>query len=242
MQRYFSLSSNEIVLSNDDIYHILKVLRGKVGDTFEVVFNENVCLMKISNVSPFKMELIEKVNIDNELDKDVTLFYCLAKGEKNDLVIQKCTELGVKNIVFISSSRVIKRLSQDEFDKKAERFRRIAKEAAEQSKRNTIPNIYGLYDINDIPSEFLCDFNYVAYEEISSNTEKTMDFFHDFIKRGNSIGVLIGPEGGLNNKEVEALMSKGFNCISLGKRILRTETAAIYVLSVLSFLLESQNG
>ena len=88
MQRYFSLSNKVIEISNDDIYHILKVMRGKVGDRFEVVKNNNVIVCEITSTSPFEIREIETLSSQSELNKDITLFYCLAKGDKNDLVIQ----------------------------------------------------------------------------------------------------------------------------------------------------------
>lgn len=241
MQRYFSLSKKVIEISNDDIYHILKVMRGKVGDRFEVVKDNDVIVCEITSTSPFEIREIETLSSKSELNKDITLFYCLAKGDKNDLVIQKCTELGVKNIVFLSSKRSIIKLSQDDFNKKKVRFEKIAKEASEQSKRTRVPSIYGLYDINHIPNELLTSLNLVAYELENGKTNKTSEFFHEFKSNLDSVSVLIGPEGGLEKEEIISLEKQGFKTISLGKRILRTETAAIYALSVLSFILENEN-
>ena len=239
MQRYFSTSTNSIVLSNEDTHHITHVMRGKKCECFEVVVNGVVSVCEIVSISPFEYREIDSISDNNELTKDITLFYCLAKGDKNDLVIQKCTEIGVKNIVFINSKRSVIKLEQKDFEKKKERYIKIAKEASEQCKRNRIPNILGLYNITSIPSDFLCDINLVGYELENGKTNKTIDFIQDFKENKQSISVLIGPEGGISEDEIASLIKQGFSPVSLGKRILRTETAAIYSLSVISFLLEN---
>ena len=111
-------------------------------------------------------------------------------------------------------------------------FQKIAKEASEQSHRTLIPEVLGVYDINNIPHDLLADLNLLAYEKEAGQTS-------DFInKDAKSISVMIGPEGGFSDEEVAKLVKDGFKLISLGKRILRTETAAVYALSVISYLLE----
>lgn len=240
MQRYFSLSNQHIELSNDDIYHILKVMRGKVSSTFEVVHLDAISVCEITSINPFAFKVIDVYKEDKELFNNVTLFYVLSKGDKNEFVIQKATELGVKNIVFLNSKRSIIKLSQSDFERKLVRYKKIAKEASEQSKRNIIPDIKGLYDLDKIPNELLCDHNLVAYELESGKTNKTLDFLQENCKNSESISVLIGPEGGIDEKEISVLTSNNFIPISLGKRILRTETAAVYALSVIAFILEAK--
>jgi 16S rRNA (uracil1498-N3)-methyltransferase len=237
MQRYFSISDNEIILSSSDVHHIVNVMRSKKGDLFEIVSNSIIYVCEIVSINPLEYKIVESKQSLSELNKDITLFYCLAKGDKNELVIQKATEIGVKNIVFLSSKRSVVKLDQKDFLKKKERYIKIAKEASEQSKRTTIPNIYGLFDINKIPNELLSEINTVAYEESSGFTSNTYSIFTDFIQNNKSLSILIGPEGGLDINEIDELKKQGFKLISLGKRILRTETAAIYALSVMSFLL-----
>ena len=240
MQRYFSLSNQHIELSNDDIYHILKVMRGKVSSTFEVVHLDAISICEITSINPFTFKVIDVYKEDKELFNNVTLFYVLSKGDKNEFVIQKATELGVKNIVFLNSKRSVIKLSQSDFERKLVRYKKIAKEASEQSKRNIIPDIKGLYDLDKIPNELLCNHNLVAYELESGKTNKTLDFLQENCKNSESISVLIGPEGGIDEKEISVLTSNNFIPISLGKRILRTETAAVYALSVIAFILEAK--
>ena len=118
---------------------------------------------------------------------------------------------------------------------KLERFEKIAKEASEQSHRLRIPEIVGVVDLKNIPNELLSDINLVAYEKEAGNT----DFLFSNVNKGKSVSIMIGPEGGFSEEEVNLLTSKyNFRRVSLGKRILRTETAAVYALSVIGALLE----
>lgn len=237
MQRYFSISNERIILDEGDIHHITHVMRNKVGDFFEIIFHQKVYKMKISSLKPFTYEEIESFDIDHEIKNDITLFYCLSKGEKNEFVMQKATELGVKRIVLLSSLRSIVKMDNDDFNRKKVRYEKILKEASEQSKRNIVPEIIGIISIKNISKDLLAKHNFVAYEEEAGNTLNTFKLF-DEIKKGESVSILIGSEGGIDQSELDILHEKGFKNISLGKRILRTETAAVYALSVLSFMLE----
>ncbi|MBR0294830.1 MAG: 16S rRNA (uracil(1498)-N(3))-methyltransferase [Bacilli bacterium] len=237
MQRYFSLSRKEIILDEGDIHHITHVMRNKVGDFFEVIFNEKIYKMRITSLRPLTYVVDDISSLNNELKHDITLFYCLSKGEKNEFVIQKATELGVKRIVLLSSLRSVVKMNDDDFSRKKARYEKILKEASEQSHRNIIPEIIGIIPIKKIPAELLNDHNLIAYEEEAGNTSKTYELLNE-IKEGESVSVLIGSEGGIDKSELEILHSQDFKNISLGKRILRTETAAMYALSVISFMLE----
>ena len=237
MQRYFSISDKEIILDSGDIHHITHVMRSKIGDFFEVIFNKKIYEMRITSLSPFSYEVNDISSLDNELKNDVTLFYCLSKGEKNEFVMQKACELGVKRIVLLSSLRSVVKLNNDDFNRKKSRFEKILKEASEQSHRNIIPELVGIIPIKKIPHELLSNHNFVAYEEDAGSTDKTFELINN-IKENESVSILIGSEGGIDNSELEILHQQGFKDISLGKRILRTETAAVYALSVIGFLLE----
>ena len=160
------------------------------------------------------------------------MFFALAKGDKIDTVIQKATELGVARIVLINTERCVVKYEGKDTNKKLERFSKIAKEASEQSHRLRIPEIVGPINLNDV-DQYMCDVNLLAYEKVAGKTDNIPLEF-----KGNSVSAMIGPEGGFSEKEVELLQKKGFSLISLGKRILRTETAAFYILSVLGFILE----
>ena len=176
MQRYFSLSRKEIILDEGDIHHITHVMRNKVGDFFEVIFNEKIYKMRITSLRPLTYVVDDISSLNNELKHDITLFYCLSKGEKNEFVIQKATELGVKRIVLLSSLRSVVKMNDDDFSRKKARYEKILKEASEQSHRNIIPEIIGIIPIKKIPAELLNDHNLIAYEEEAGNTSKTYNY------------------------------------------------------------------
>lgn len=243
MHRFFgAVKKDGLYIEDGAIHHIVDVLRMKVGDMFELVDEEKrvVNLVKITKIIPyFDIEVVSTVKDDSELPNRVVLFYCLAKGDKMDFVVQKATELGVNEIVFVYTSRcVFKFGDQAAVTKKFNRFLAIAKEASKQSHRISTPIISGIYTINDIKKK-MCTYNYVAYEEERNNPSLTFDF-KKILKKGESIGVLIGPEGGFSKEEISALNDVGFKNVSLGKRILRTETAALTALSIIDYLLENE--
>ena len=165
---------------------------------------------------------------------NVTLFFGLAKSDKIEFVIQKATELGVKNIVLFQGKRSVVKFTHEDFLRKETRYISIAKEAAEQCHREYIPTISFVKSISDIKNH-LCDVNLFAYE---LNAGKTNSFDELLDKSAKSISVIIGPEGGFDESEAAELNKLGFKNISLGKRILRCETAAVYALSVIAFNLE----
>ena len=236
MQHYFALSVNseQIILEESDVFHLTKVMRAKLHTELKAVYNEKVYLGEVISLSPFLIKNKgETEETSRELDKEVTLFYSLAKGDKIDFVIQKATELGASKIVLIKTEHCVVKMDDKDFLRKKERYLRIAKEASEQSERRKIIEILGVYDIKHIPNELLSDVNYVAYEkEAYSKTDLSL------VKESKSISCLIGPEGGLSKEEVDILLSQGFHTLSLGKRILRTETAAIAALVMINLYIE----
>lgn len=238
MPRYFGeVIGEKVILDENDIHHLLHVLRFKSNQEFETCFNGNVFRSKIVSVSPFSAQAIEKIETDSEFRQSVTLFFCLAKKDKIEFVVQKASELGATNLVLINSKRSVVKLSQNDFERKKQRYKSIAKEASEQCRRTTILNIYGLFELNELPMEFICNKNFVAYEENSGNT---IDFFHELekIHFGESVSIFIGPEGGFEKEEIQYLENSGFKTVSFGKRILRCETAAVYGLSVIGLFLD----
>ena len=236
MQRYFARIENNIVkLDDGDIHHLLNVLRVRNGYQFEVVDNGEVFLCEVIDIKPLKIKIIEKLDTNTELDKEITLFFALAKGEKIDFVIQKATELGVSKIVLFSSKRCVVDFSNKDLNKKLARYNKIAKEASEQSHRNKVPEVLGVLDLKNINKDDLSDINFVAYEKLS-NSNVLLDELK--VKNSNSLSIFIGPEGGFEEEEINYLKSLNVFPISLGKRILRTETAAVNILSVIGYILE----
>ncbi len=236
MQRYFIHINNEnIIFSENDVFHITKVMRGKINDHIQVVDidTKKVYLAVIASINPLRVEIVEPINENTELNKEVTLFFALAKSDKNDFVIQKATELGASKVVLFQGERSVVKYSDSDFARKKERYVNIAKEAAEQCHRQLIPEIIYLSNINRIES-YLADVNLFAYE---CEAGKSSDI-ENLTKDSKSVSIIIGPEGGFSLKEADYLKSLKFVPISLGNRILRCETAAVYSLSVISHILE----
>lgn len=236
MQRYFTdIIINEVILSQDDVFHLTKVMRAKNGDYIEVVdkATHNAYLAFIDSINPVKIHIQEPILKDNELLKDVTIFFALAKSDKNEFVIQKATELGAKKVVLFQGKRSVVKFSNDDFKRKEARYFAIAKEASEQCHREYIPIIKYVDSIKGV-KDYLEDLNLLAYElEAGQATAIEKE-----LKEHKSVSIIIGPEGGFDESEVSFLKELGFKTISLGKRILRCETAAVYALSVISYLLE----
>ena len=232
MQRYFApIVNNNVELSSDDLHHLTHVMRMRVGDFFEVVDNQKLYLCEITSLNPLGVKIVEKEE-DVELQSHITLFFALAKGDKIDLVIQKATELGVHQIILFKSRRCVVNFDNKDISKKIDRYQKIAKEASEQCHRLMIPQIKGVIDIKDIP-QYKEEVNLLAYEKKAGNTSDSF-----ILNSPKGVSIVIGSEGGFDEDEVEYLMNNGFKTISLGKRILRCETAAIYALSVLGYQLE----
>lgn len=236
MQRYFtSCSDNNISISEDDIFHILKVMRMKKADRFEINNDGDIFVAEITSTSPFLFKIVDKLEQNHELGKKITLLYCLPKGDKIDAVLQKATELGVYKIVLVNSSRTIAKIIPENKEKKFFRFNKIIKEAAEQCKRNIKPICDEIIDFKNI-CDYKSDLNFIAYENAD---QKLMDL-HNKLKSSDyqSVSVLIGAEGGFSKEEVDLAVKYGFDIISLGSRILRSETSVFYLLSVLGYEIE----
>lgn len=235
MQRYFLKKENNYLLTNDDIFHILKVMRMKLFDNFEIVNNEGAFLVKITSITPFLYEIVKKIDENNEINGYIRLLYCIPKGEKLDLVIQKSVELGVNEVVLINSSRSIAKIDNKNKEKKLERFSKIIKEASEQSKRDKLMKLDEVIDYKDI-DKFKADLSFIAFENESKNDEIKILSYLDKIK-GKCVNILIGPEGGFSKEEVEYAKENDFILTSLGKRILRSETACFSLVSLLSYFM-----
>ena len=240
MQRYFaSIDKQYIVhLSPDDEHHVLHVMRMKKGDEIEVVNQQKLFLCRLDEVNPLKVSVIHEIASDVELKEDITLLFALTKGDKIDLVLQKATELGVKKVALIQSERTVVKYEEKDLEKKCLRFKKIMKEASEQSHRLIVPEFLGVFNLKKLPQSALSDINFVAYEKDASDVNNAFSG----LKKGQSVSILIGPEGGFSEQEIADATSLGFIRTSLGKRILRAETAAIYALSVLGYLLENEKA
>ena len=240
MQRYFADVDNKffVHLNKDDEHHVLHVMRMKKSDEIEVVSNQKVFLCRIDETNPLAISVIHEIANDVEISEDVTLLFALTKGDKIDLVLQKATELGVKKVALIQSERTVVKYESKDLEKKSQRFQKIMKEASEQSHRLIVPEFLGVFNLKKLPKEAFSDINYVAYEKDASDVNNSFAG----LSKGKSVSILIGPEGGFSEQEIAHVTEQGFIRTSLGKRILRAETAAIYALSVLGYLLENEKA
>ena len=225
MQQFFydkPLSLNDSYPLNSDVnYQLKKVLRVDNGYEFRLVdCNQNVFLCSYNDglANPH-----EKLDEYNELNTDITAIVALIKNDKFDFTIQKLTELGVNRIVpYIARRSIVK---PGKGNNKLDRIKKIAKEASEQSHRNKIPEICDYAYFKDL-EKYKSELNLLAYEK---ETKSISD-----LKKYKSITYIIGPEGGFEPQEVEDIISLGFDSISLGKRILRAETASIFLASLIA--------
>lgn len=241
MQRYFGrIFKNMIVLDDDDKYHLLKVMRARKGEQIEVVADENVYLSEIVSTKPLEIIAKKTLKDNSELPNYIILLAALLKGDKMDLVLQKATELGVSEVVLLTTDRTIIKIKDHQNDLKLGRYQKILKEAAQQSKRNRIPYIKNIISFDRI-DEIDADLKFIAYEEnkgdVSAFNKKLKN-----VKPGKKIAIIIGPEGGFTEGEVIYAKHHGFSPVGLGNRILRAETASIYALSVIANHLEDKNA
>ena len=223
MQQYFvdiNVHQGDIIALSDDIlYHLVKVLRKDSNYKFRIAdAMGNIYFANLINNKECK--IAEPTNEDNELNCDITCILSLIKNDKFELTLQKLVELGVKRIVPYESVRSVVKVKDN---KKLVRFNKIVKEAAEQSHRNIIPEVTEVASIKDI-EKYKSDMNYICYESEKNICD---------ISSSKSITYIIGPEGGFEDNEYKTICNMGFESVSLGKRILRAETAAIYMTSII---------
>jgi len=247
MQRYFIPDSNwednKVLIEGDDQHHIVRVMRLKESD--QIICNHPKgysAICKITNISESAVEAIIKETLydDKELPVSVTIAQGLPKGEKLDFVLQKGTELGADAFIPFQAERSVVKWDHKKFVKKKQRFTKIIKEASEQSQRNKQPNITTVKTISELLT-ISKDYNkkIFPYEEEAKTTDyQSFGGIVSQFKKDEKILVCIGPEGGFSEREVELLKDHNFLPVRIGPRILRTETAALYVLASISYQLE----
>lgn len=237
MNRFFvdeKIDNSFFITDKEQINHVKKVMRLTVGELVEIVYSEKEYICKIIDIDErVEVEIVEEVDILRESPLTITLFQGLPKADKMELIIQKTTELGIDRIVPINSSRAIMKVKKDS---KIDRWEKIAFAASKQSKRNRIPVIEKPIDIEKLLEQHIdkLDVLLVPYE---NNDEKGLMTILDELKEKKNIGIFIGPEGGIDDSDLKCLESDKTKIISLGNRILRTETAAIMSVGSIQFYL-----
>ena len=243
MSKFFvkenQINNDKIHILGEDVNHIANVLRMKKEDEVQICNQETGenYITKIISFSKdeIECEIVKKIIETVESNVDITLFQGIPKFDKMELIIQKNTEVGVKKIVPVLMERTVVKLDEKTANKKIERWQKIAEVAAKQSMRDIIPEIENIIKLQDITKQ---DYDVVlAYENEEKNMLK-QELKKLQGKDRYKIAIVIGPEGGISEKEIEILKNMGASFVSLGKRILRTETAGIVMSGNIMYELE----
>ena len=222
------IRGNLCYIKGADFNHIKNVLRMNTGDNILVSYNSSshLCTIKGFEENTVIAEITEENYKDTNLSVEIYLFQGLPKGDKMELIIQKCVELGISGIIPVEMNRCVVKLDEKKKKSKVARWQTICESAAKQSKRSIIPQIENVLTYKQaLEKAKELDLLLIPYENKNgmSATKKALSK----IKKGMKVGILIGPEGGFDENEIEKAVDIGGYTISLGKRILRTETAAI---------------
>lgn len=247
MHKFFTprelFTDTHATIIGEDVKHIYRVLRVTQGE--KVVVNnldgeEFLGEVEDVNKQEVSIKILEKLDINNESNLEITLFQGLPKAAKMDLIVQKCVELGINKIVPTITHRVDIKL-KGEF-KKLDRLNKIAQEASKQSKRTIIPRVENPIEFNEaLKIMETLDLIVVPYENATGFGIKSMVQKLD-LNDIKTIGIVVGPEGGFEEEEIELLKSKGANIVTLGPRILRTETAGFTCTAILQYELGDVGG
>ena len=239
------INENMINILGTDVNHIVNVLRLKVDDEIyicneETGDNYNSKIVEIDK-ELVKCNILEKLQSNAEALVHINILQGLPKSEKMELIIQKCTELGVKEITPVEMERCIVKLDSKSASKKQERWQKIAEVAAKQSGRDVIPKINNVTNIKNVCNMLAnYDIVLVPYENEKNITLK--EILKELPKKDLKIGIIIGPEGGFEEKEIKMLEQDNCKIVTLGNRILRTETVAMAMTSVILYELADFGG
>ena len=236
-----NINDHTVIIEGNDYNHIRNVLRMREGEELSVGTgedeNEYRCIIESFEEDKVICKLIFVKEANVELPAKVTLFQCLPKADKMEMIIQKCVELGVYEIVPVASKRCVVKLDEKKQKSKIERWQAIAEAAGKQSKRAIVPNIGQVQSFKEaIKSASDFDIKLIPYE-LCEDKDSAKKAFSEMGK-DKKIAYFIGPEGGFDEEEIKEAIDAGFTPISLGKRILRTETAGLTVMAWIGFCLE----
>lgn len=245
MHRFYvedkQIKNEEIVIAGQDVNHIKNVLRMKTGDEIVICNGQGkdfYSIIKQISSDEVINEIKSVKDTDTELPVKIILFQGLPKKDKMELIIQKAVELGVYEIVPVLTKRSVVKLDEKKKElKKLERWQNISASAAKQSGRGIIPRVSKVMTYHEAV-EFAgsLEYNVIPYEK-AEDIDKTRDFVKG-VKGKQSVGIFIGPEGGFEESEIEMALEEDIRPITLGRRILRTETAGLAILSIIMFEIE----
>ncbi|MGN1299243.1 MAG: 16S rRNA (uracil(1498)-N(3))-methyltransferase [Candidatus Scatovivens sp.] len=248
MKKFFvkkeQINNNIIEINGEDINHIKNVLRLEENTLIQISDGNQNYISKISKIEKDKVicEIIEKSENENESSVQIDIFQGLPKSDKMEYIIQKCTELGVKNFIPVQCKRSVVKLSGKDEEKKILRWQKIAEGASKQSGRDIVPKVSSIININNVCNNIKeYDIVLVAYElEKNNSLKKELEKIK--LNKEIKIGILIGPEGGLEEEEINLLKKNNARIITLGNRILRTETVALVISSIIMYEFNELGG
>lgn len=244
MQQFFvtadQVRGEQIYIEGSDVNHMKNVLRMHPGESVRISDGSNrryICQIKEYTEEQAILTIVEEDETNAELASRIYLFQGLPKGDKMEMIVQKAVELGVYKIAPVAMKRCVVRLDDKKAAKKVDRWGEIAKSAAKQSGRGIVPKVGSVLKFEEaVTLSKELDVVFVPYE-LAEGMEETRRLI-SAVKPGQSVGIFIGPEGGFEKDEVEKLKEAGASEITLGSRILRTETAGMTALSILMYHLE----
>lgn len=245
MQHFFvipeQVGETEIYVTGQDVNHMKNVLRMKIGEQVEISDGNNkkyLCEVSAYEEEQAVLRILEIREADTELKSRLYLFQGLPKNDKMELIVQKAVELGAYEVIPVSMKRCVVKLDAKKAAKKVERWNSISESAAKQAGRSIIPKVSDVVSYQEaLERAEQLDVVLVPYE-LEEGMAETKKLLHQ-IQPGQSVGIFIGPEGGFEREEVEQAIEAGAHPVTLGRRILRTETAGFTMLSILMFELET---
>lgn len=232
-----------ITITGTDVNHMKNVLRMKPGEKAEISDGDGLrylCVLETFAEEGAILRIEDAFADAVELPSKIYLFQGLPKSDKMELIIQKAVELGVYEVIPVVTKRAVVKLDEKKAAKKVQRWNAISEGAAKQSGRSIVPQVHEVMTYNEaLQYAQEMDIRMIPYEK-AKGMEATKEVV-DALELGQSIAIFIGPEGGFEEAEVEQAQANGVRPISLGKRILRTETAGLAVLSIFMYHLECKN-
>lgn len=227
------IGSENFIITGENARHISKSLRMKPTETITLVTPEKEqldCVITAVNSDSVEVDITSRKPCENEPDVQITLYQALPKGDKMEYIVQKCVELGISRIVPVISARCISRPDEKSLAKKQVRWQKIAKEAAQQSRRGIIPKIDAAVSFKEAVKLCAQNEQNIIFYELGGESVKTL-----IKNKPESVGIFIGSEGGFEQAEVDLATESGAKAATLGKRILRAETAPLAALSVIMY-------
>lgn len=240
------INDNKVIIIGEDVNHIKNVLRLNIDDDIQVCNLETaqnyMCGINKINNEAIECNIFKKINSEAESNIHINIFQGIPKSDKMELIIQKCVELGASEITPVEMKRCVAKINDKDKAKKILRWQKISEVAAKQCGRDIVPKINEATNIKNICNLIKkYDIVLLAYENEEENVLK-----NELLKlKGNKslkIAVIIGPEGGIDKEEVDSLKENGAKVITLGKRILRTETVAFVLVSIIMYELGDLGG